>query len=125
MKHLTLTFLLVFAFSSLSFADSVECTLSSGKESASATVDLVKGLDKYVTSDAVHDLDFHMLIECKENKKQSCVVDISFTSAILEDESGSYGFYLERAGDSRIVSTEPIENAPDKREYKFICHYKK
>ncbi len=118
MKLLLVAFLLVASNSAL--ADTVTCTLKSGDQATSANFSLGSPQEDYVSANGVHDLNFHMIAECKN---ETCAVDITIDSSILEDEAGSTGFEFQRSGPAREIFREPIENAPDGRTYELSCDY--
>lgn len=119
MKLLLVAFLLVASNSAL--ADTVTCTLKSGDQATSANFSLVGSQQEdYVSANGIHDLNFHMIAECKN---ETCAVDIIIDSSILRDEAGSTGFEFQRSGPSREIFREPVENAPDGLLYEISCDY--
>ncbi len=111
----------IFLGSSAVYADSVSCTLKSGRKSGTATLDLNKSMGDYaMLEESVYDLGFNFVVGCEA---KDCETSITIDSGILEDEAGSTGFSFERSGESREIFREPIENAPDKRKYEIFCNY--
>lgn len=111
---------LVFLFSANSFADKVECTISSGKKSSTASFDLENKDEDYAIGENVYDLSFNLTVECKS---KSCTGSITIMSDIIEDELASTGFEFKRSKQVKKVYDEPLENAPDKRPYEMECFY--
>lgn len=101
------------------FADSVTCTLSSGKKQASVTLNLENPteISDGVQSDLVYDLSFLLLIYDDNH------VEATFLSTKIEDEVGQVSEEFQRHGGKQTVIQEPLTEAPDHRKYNFVCTY--
>lgn len=123
MKALALA--LIALSSAPAFADSLTCTLVSGKKSDAVTLDLndAKSLENGKdTQNGVYDLSFYINASCTA---QACDASLTIFSQKIEDEVGSTGFSFDRSAASAEVFREPLTGAPDKKKYELSCAYAK
>lgn len=123
MKALALAILALTA--APAFADTLECTLSSGKKSDTVSLDLTKLENPYdakLGEKGVYDLSFDLAADCKP---ESCSASITIYSQKIEDEVGSTGFEFTRGAAWGEVHREPLTGAPDKKKYELSCAYVK
>ncbi|MGE0528157.1 MAG: hypothetical protein AB7G93_07605 [Bdellovibrionales bacterium] len=110
----------VLLLSSASFADSITCTLQSGEKTTSATLALESPQEDYAIADGLYDLSFSLTAECATTK---CTAFMTIDSRRAQSEVGSTGFDFRRSGPAREIFREPLENAPDQRQYTLYCTY--
>lgn len=114
---------LLFAFSAVAAqADTLTCTLSSGSKSTKTVLKLDAIPEDGVGSAGVYDLSYYLELSCDAAK---CEGGVTFNSGMAEDEVGQTGFEFARDKRSRTVIDEPLEGAPDGRDYRFVCKYTK
>lgn len=123
MKALALT--LIALSSAPAFADTLTCTLASGKKQDVATLNLNDAAsleDGKDTQEGVYDLSFNLSALCTE---QACDASLTIFSQKIEDEVGQTGFSFTRGAAPGEVFREPLTGAPDKKKYELSCAYAK
>ena len=104
-------------------ADSIKCKLQSGTASDFVHLQLAnksEAAEGLGSGNGVYDLSFWLQADCTKRK---CTVNYTLNSASAEDEVGQAAFTFSRGRKTGPVYSEPLTNAPDRRDYTFSCEY--